>query len=488
MTTTHVLLIAVASAVAWATAAVAGAAAAPAGQAAGGKLVTYDAPAGEKASEDYKVTVNGRPVFVYTVATLRGGPASFAYFDFAGPAAVEVASTRQVSAAKCLPTSWGLTPAVDNNKISFQLRQPRNVTLEINGGFDRPLHLFANPIEADAPAKGDPNVVYLGPGVHDLPPTRLKSGQTLYLAGGAVVRPRLQPDEKPTVQKNWAGNKTYVNLVEAKNAKGVRIRGRGVLDMSLLPWHARTAFVLSNCTDVLVEGVIVLDAPAWVVAMFGCKDVTVRNVKQICRRENSDGVDVCNSQDVLVEDCFLRNNDDEVCVKTTSPAPAQESKNIVVRRCVVWNERARGLGITSETRRDISNVLFQDCDIIHDFAAGGDCGALAILVSDSGTMSNVRFEDIRVEDCRSALINCWIGADMWGHDKQRGHVKGVLFKNITAAGKAPPASRLTGCDATHLIEDVTFENLRINGRVVTALEDGRITVNQFVKDVKFRND
>jgi hypothetical protein len=230
--------------------------------------------------------------------------------------------------------------------------------------------------------------------------------------------------------------------------------------------------------------VIILDAPAWVVAMFGCKDVTVRNVKQICRRENSDGVDVCNTQNALVEDCFLRNNDDEVCVKTTSPAPAQESKNVVVRRCVVWNERARGLGITSETRRDISNVLFQDCDIIHDFSGGGDCASLAILVSDSGTMSNVRFEDIRVEDCHNALANCWIGADMWGHDKQRGHVKGVLFKNITATGKPAPASRLTGCDAAHLIEDVTFENLRINDRPVTSLQDGRISVNQFVKDVK----
>jgi hypothetical protein len=88
--------------------------------------------------------------------------------------------------------------------------------------------------------------------------------------------------------------------------------------------------------------------------MHNSKKVVVRNVKQICARENSDGIDICNSQDVLVEDCFLRNNDDEVCVKTLSSAPAMESKNIVVRRIVVWNDRARGLGITSETRANIS--------------------------------------------------------------------------------------------------------------------------------------
>ena len=111
------------------------------------------------------------------------------------------------------------------------------------------------------------------------------------------------------------------------------------------------AIVLSNAEDVSVEGITLLDLPGWVVAMFESRRVRVDNVKEICRRENSDGVDICNSQEVLVENCFLRNNDDEVCVKTTAPAPAQTSEKILVRKCVIWNERRRGLGITSETRR-----------------------------------------------------------------------------------------------------------------------------------------
>jgi polygalacturonase len=162
-----------------------------------------------------------------------------------------------------------------------------------------------------------------------------------------------------------------------------------------------------------------------------------------------------------------------------------ESKNIVVRRCVVWNDRARGLGITSETRANISNVLFKDCDIIHDFSSGGDCAALAILVSDSGTMSDIRFVDIRCEDVRNTLINCWIGADMWGHDQTRGRIKGAVFQDIQVVGKTFPVSKLTGFDETHLIEDVTIERLRIQGNLIGDAEAGKFKVNPQVRNLRF---
>ena len=453
--------------------------------ASGAAVVTYPAPAGEKASEDWKVSAGGKPVHVYTAPVLRGGPASFAYFDFSGSVQVTVASARPVESIKILPTSYGIKPSVSGNSVSFTLAKPANLTVELNDGIEKPLHLFANPPEAEPPKAGDKDVIYFGPGVHEVTTLRPKSGQTVYLAGGAILRAKIPPDEKPTQEKNWKGNKVWATLLETGGAKNVTVRGRGILDLGPLPWHARTAMWFGNSTDVLVEGIIVLDAPAWVVAMHTSRNVVVRNVKQICARENSDGVDICNSQDVLVEDCFLRNNDDEVCVKTLTPPPAMESKGIVVRRCVVWNDRARGLGITSETRANISNVLFTDCDILHDFSKGYDCSALAILVSDSGTMTDIRFEDIRVEDCRNTLIHCWIGADMWGHDKTRGAIQGAVFKDIQVAGKTFPVSKLTGFDEAHAVEDVTVERLRIQGQLIGDAESGKFKLNPFVRNLRF---
>ena len=372
-----------------------------------------------------------------------------------------------------------------DNKITFTVAKPAYLTIEPNGDGERPLHLFVNPPETDLPDPASKDVIYFGPGVHDVTTIRPRNGQTVYLAGGAILRAKIPPDEKPVQEKNWRGNKVYATLIETSGVKGVKIRGRGILDLGPLPWHARTAMWFGDSQDILVEGITILDAPAWVVAMHNSKNVVVRNVKEICARENSDGIDICNSQDVLVENCFLRNNDDEVCVKTISPPPAMESKNIVVRRVVVWNDRARGLGITSETRANISNVLFQDCDIIHNWSQGGDCAALAVLVSDSGTMSDIRFDDIRCEDIRSTLVNCWIGADMWGHDKARGHIKGVTFKDILVTGKVFPVSKLTGFDDAHLIEDVTFERLQIQGKLIGDASAAKLQTNASVHGVKF---
>jgi hypothetical protein len=52
------------------------------------------------------------------------------------------------------------------------------------------LLLFANRPENNPPKHGDPNVVYFGPGIHKPERIALKAGQTLYLAGGAVVKGR----------------------------------------------------------------------------------------------------------------------------------------------------------------------------------------------------------------------------------------------------------------------------------------------------------
>ena len=448
-------------------------------------VITYPAPQGEKASKDYEVEVGGKRIFVYTAPVLRDGPASFAYFDIAEPVTVTVTVARKIGALKILPTSYGVTPTVAANKVSFTISKPAHLTIEPSGNGERPLHLFANPHEANPPDPASKDVIYFGPGVHDVTTIRPKSGQIVYLAGGAILRARIAPHEKPVEEKNWRGNKVYAPLIEASRRQGRE---------GLRAGDSRLGGAALACADRDVvrqfprhprRGDCHSRRPR-----MGRGDAQLKEGRRAQREgnlrgENSDGVDICNSQDVLVEDCFLRNNDDEVCVKTLSPPPAMESKNIVVRRIVVWNDRARGLGITSETRANISHVLFQDCDIIHDFSQGGDCAALAVLVSDSGTMSDIRFENIRCEDVRHTLANCWIGADMWGHDKSRGHIKGVTFKDVQATGPVFPVSKLSGFDDAHLVEDVTFERLRIQGKPIGDAAAARLQTNSYVRRVKF---
>src|SRR5208283_3004334 len=124
------------------------------------------------------------------------------------------------------------------------------------------------------------------------------------------------------------------------------------------------------------------------------------------------------------------------------------------------------------------NLLFQNCDIIHDHGIA----SIAIHMSDGGAVSGVRFEDIRIEDTRNRLVRFWIGHDMWGHDKERGHISGVLLKNVSVSSGPLAPSELSGADATHLIEDVTFDNLRVQGKLITSLAQGKISANQHTRN------
>ena len=223
-----------------------------------------------------------------------------------------------------------------------------------------------------------------------------------------------------------------------------------------------------------------MGAPAWTLSFYNSTNIVVENVKEISKQFNSDGIDICNSRNVRVDGGYFRVNDDEICLKTAKPASNVVSGNITVQGVVIWNERDFGLGITYETRADMSHILFQNCDVIHDTGRA----ALTVYLSDSGTMSDIRFDNIRFDNGAWQLILGQITSDQWGHDTERGHVKGLMFSNIAVSGHQMPPSAILGADATHLIEDITFDHVTFNNAPETSLAKIRLHTNQFVSNVR----
>lgn len=71
-------------------------------------------------------------------------------------------------------------------------------------------------------------------------------------------------------------------------------------------------FVVNASTSVVVEGVVLRDAPFWnCIVRGGSRNVVIDNVKVIgAWRYNSDGVDVAGCEDVIVRNCCIRSFDD----------------------------------------------------------------------------------------------------------------------------------------------------------------------------------
>ncbi|MFM2090003.1 MAG: hypothetical protein RLZZ127_492 [Planctomycetota bacterium] len=399
---------------------------------------------------------------IQALPAVNGASAAYLRLLADGPVTVAVATPGRRSAPTVLPRRPGTGAVRRGATVAMTVPGPGTWTLVLDGEPAQGLH-----VAVDAPVAGTgsrPELTF-GPGVHEVDTITLRDGDRLWLDPRAVLRPRPPAaEERPVVAKDWAGMPMWRPFIVADGATGVTIAGGGTIDLSRLPWHARMAVVFWRCTDVRVEGLTIIDAPTWGIAAFQCRDVAIRRVRNLSHRENSDGIDLCNTVRATVEDGFFRTNDDAVCVKTTEPPPAQMSSDITVRRVTVWNERARALGITSETRQDIARVAFTDCDIIRDFSTGGECAALAVLVADRGTMSEVSFTGIRLEHVRNTAALLRIGADAWGTDAERGRVRGVVFRDLAFAAGAPARWRVEGFSAAHMIEGLAIRGLTRDGR------------------------
>jgi hypothetical protein len=440
----------------------------------------YPAPQGAGLSDDYTVTVNGKAVDVYRGTVWEpqkldwgkgipsfGGPYSFAYFDFSGSVEVAVTSHRQpLDAVKILPLSGGITPAVKGNALSFVLKNaPCQLSIEPNGK-NGPLILFANPPERNAPTPGSANVKYYGPGVHEAGKIELRSNETLYLAGGAVLK----------------------GGIEARGAN-IRVMGRGIIDG--LKWErfkgpARNILLLDDCSAVEVDGIIVKDGWGWSVNLRGGSDITLRNVKVIGSRcENNDGIDICNSQRVTVEDCFVRTDDDCIAIKGKGYGNAQAVDGVTVKRCVLWTDRANIWRVGCESRAAaMRNILSSDIEVVHHAAL--DVGyvwkdanwVITLQPGEDMPMENVRFENIRIhQEGQGRLIQVEPLFTQWNRTKTPGRIRDCSFKNITVYGtpKSPDelgTIRVHGPDNSHDVRNVKFENVVRFGQLTAERSSG----------------
>jgi hypothetical protein len=221
----------------------------------------YPAPQGEELSKQYQVTAAGKEVPVY-LAKIAPEDASrrwkamddkknsaeyfdtgaFAYLDLQGKATFKITVPSKVTSAKILPTSAGITPKITGNTITFSVNSPRNLTIEINGEWVRSVHLFINPPEVNAPRSDDPNVIYFGPGIHEITHLVVGDNKTLYIAGGAVVRAVIKPEENSWIS-SYSGLRNYSPSIELRG-KNITVRGRGILDASGCTTHSRNMMVV----------------------------------------------------------------------------------------------------------------------------------------------------------------------------------------------------------------------------------------------------
>ncbi|MCQ6561257.1 glycosyl hydrolase family 28 protein [Paenibacillus mendelii] len=363
------------------------------------------------------------------------------------------------------------------------------VVLELDGEHF-PLHIFIN--KPQNYSEKDQATYYFGPGVHCPGLIRLKSGDRVYIDEGAVV---------------------YASLY-GENVTDVKIFGHGVLDGSheeRLFEHCYETYTKGNIkfyesSNIEIEGVVLSNSAIWVINLFACENVKISGVKIIGQwRYNTDGIDVVNSNDVIIENCFIRVFDDVITLKGIDKYAGRNVFNIHVRDCVLWCSWGRTCEVGIETAaEEYDNITFEDCDLINNSFA-----AIDIQNGGYATIHNVKFTNLRVEyraDAREPIYqhtddqvyapseNIWVPHLIFSDNYKFGSTEGknavygmthdITYDEIyvyTEEGVPAPHIHIESrsSDAQHV--DFTFGHFYLNGVKVDPFKAFIVKTNENVK-------
>ncbi|MBO5295393.1 MAG: hypothetical protein J6B71_09155 [Clostridia bacterium] len=441
---------------------------------------------------------------------------NFLSFSLDAPVTLEIVPHKPFERVELRPASAELGYEITGEgHIVVTLKKPQYFTVEPYGR-NHALHVFADPMPQYDIDQNDPNLLYFGAGEHDVGLIELKSNQTLYLDEGAVV---------------------YARIL-AERAENIRILGRGILDNSrnkeeiLFEATAKTekeyiqnairyhAVELNFCERIRIEGITVRDSLVFTIRPTACRDIEIQNVKIFGNwRYNSDGIDMHNCRDVLIENCFIRTFDDCICAKGLDwrlknsfdekgydPKTYEYFKNLHVKGCVLWNDWGKCLEIGAETcAEEMCDILFEDCDILHVTSEVLDC-----MNVDYAEVHDVTYRNIRIEldevilhprvqkgeemtyadndpdpDYTPILICVRVSYHhLWSAGgERRGINRNITFEDIFVSGRQKPILWFKGYDADYTTCDVTVRGLYHNGVRVTSCEQYELRQDEFCKNI-----
>ena len=464
------------------------------------------------ANDDFTVEIfrNGcwEEIFVHNaeVSDYAANPAAgyvqhdmgFAMFTDAFAAPLKVRVTRRAgtfSKVEIRPLSYGIVPDVQTpNSVEFELGDPaQKVSVEFDG--NRMENLFILPDLPDTAIPMGANVTYFGPGVHNAGVIRIanESGRILYLDEGAVVLGR----------------------IEAENAANLTIRGRGVFCSSQEDHGAgrRPQMEFRNCDNLKIEGILLRDTPNWTLKIVGSTGVHIDNIKEIGWIMNSDGMDFICCRDVLVENTFQRNYDDNVTIKAFNATPEYiashtnadgsysdgaiwmvaglrdfEVCNYEIRNCVFWADKAHNMLVGPEARGiAFRNIRFHDNIVLENRQDDGIYpGAMAVMIADDGTFEDIAFENIIVEDIDGGKVFCAHFTNAWAFDGLYGQwARNITLRNIAYTGTRATPNWIRGRSDAQSIDGVTIGNFTVNGAPVTDGSGPHLEINGYVRNVTF---
>jgi hypothetical protein len=373
-----------------------------------------------------------------------------------------------------------------------------NVTDHGAIGDGRTLNTIAIQKAVDACAAAGGGRVVVPSGVFVSGPIFLKSNIEFHVGAGAVLRG--DPDMKAYGQVELRTHGHYLNafqasLITAVQAENVSVTGTGTLDGNGKVWWdeidagrpgPRPVLVyFLDCERVLLEGVKLLNSPAWTVLPLLCRNVSIRGItiqNPWKPYHNCDGIDIHSCRDVRVSDCHIDTGDDGICLKSIPDwfisaggssasgwmkvdysQPRIPCENVVIDNCVVTHAHS-GVSAWAEVIGGLGNLAVTNC--VFDGTRTGI--QIARYPWPGGYVRDCTFDNIIM---RRVECGFQISSQLWPWDKLNDgpemettpDIGNIRISNVTGT-KVMVACEMYGMEKNP-VHDVTFSNIRMESNL-----------------------
>lgn len=438
------------------------------------KVRTYKYSDELAASEKYQVSVDGEEQFVYPTTVLDGYDEQLHICQFGckDEVAVKVAMKgADAASAVVRPVSLDFSDTFENGELSFRMKPGDRAIVEFDGDSMHPLFVFANQVETpdrDATWYFEAGKVYTPAQI------TLKTGESVYIEGGAVVKTTLRSD----------------------GADNISICGAGILDASDISAYAIHLRRFNNLT---VKGITAIGRDSAISWFASGEGLTMDNYKALAlfSRKNpngneNDAIDFVSCTHVRSGRGFSYSHDDCCIVKADATVGGVRydgpSSDIVVDDHIcAYRDTGHGCGIGYSCFDDISDVTFRNIYVPYEFevrSADSRKGQLAVHNVGDGVVSDILFENIYLEQAskgQGIFLGIFKYKDSYyGSDGYvPGQIRGITFRNVHFDAFPKYGNYILGYGEDNKIQGVTFDglyygNTKIMNRTDAGFVDGNL--------------
>ena len=265
----------------------------------------------------------------------------------------------------------------------------------------------------------------------------LKSGVTLHLLEGAVLLGALNPLDYD--------REGFVALILGHDQQNIAITGKGVIDgqgrqvarnvadlvhKGLIKDAFRNdrpeveirpmLIYFRSCENVLIKGVTIRNAAAWVQTYDQCKNLNVDSITIDSRAFwNNDGIDIVDCDSVAITNSYIDADDDGVCLKSHDPNSV--CQNILIRNCTIRSS-ANAIKFGTASLGGFRNIRIINNKVFNTYRS-----AIALEAVDGGFIENVEVDSLQVLNTGHAIF-LRIGERVSG---KKGRLENVRINHVS---------------------------------------------------------